>query len=47
MSYVSTVRPRRARTARQIATLMPMVVGYGAFSVAFCFTCAVVLGLLP
>ena len=47
MSYVPLIRTRRESPARQVVTRMPSVVSYGAFAVAFCFTSAVVLGLVP
>lgn len=45
MSYGPLSRQRRESSAKPAT--VPMVVGYGVFAIAFCFTSAVVLGLVP
>jgi len=45
MSFDPLSRQRRGNPAKTVT--VPGLVGYGIFAVAFCFTSAVVLGLVP
>ena len=47
MSYVPASRRQKAASAKPVVPSLSMIIGYGAFAVAFCFTAAVVFGLVP
>lgn len=47
MAYVPSAGRRRLRSSRLSTELMSKAAGYGAFTIAFAFTCALVMGLIP
>lgn len=47
MSYIPASRRQKTASAKPMVPSVSMIISYGVFAVAFCFTAAVVFGLVP